>query len=413
MVKQSKIVVGALSGNTLVIVCGNRNTEKLQKWESMPPVKICIVTLFTPNLMAYGWNTSRQKKEYAAGRGYGFVCHYRVLDDQRHPAWSKIPALIEILESGDFDWVFWTDADSMIVKDVPLEDFIDETSDIVICKDPQGPMNAGNFLIRSSPQSIAFLREAYRQVQFINHCWWEQAAFNFLYSSGYPIKFRIGDFDFNALGHLRRNSTFVWHLAGCGDGHRIGAFNREFLGHSFHNRQDLCKVINRFGSELRGVEIGVGSGEFSEYLLRESRFQTFYCIDPWRRVDDYRDIANCSDEQHERKFQKCQDRLKGFDCVKYLRYTSGEAANEIPDASLDFVHIDANHAYEFAKRDIEIYYQKLKPGGILSGHDYLDGERYEGSFGVKMAVDEFVIAHHLPRLFVTPESWPTWFIYRK
>ncbi len=53
---------------------------------------------------------------------------------------------------------------------------------------------------------------------------------------------------------------------------------------------------------------------------------------------------------------------------------------------VDWVFIDAGHLYEEVKNDIEIARKLLKPGGIISGHDY--GEGAWG--GVKQAVDELI-----------------------
>jgi predicted O-methyltransferase YrrM len=67
------------------------------------------------------------------------------------------------------------------------------------------------------------------------------------------------------------------------------------------------------------------------------------------------------------------------------------AALLMPDASLDFVFIDADHSYHGCSIDIEAWRHKVKPGGILSGHDYDDPENPQ--FGVKRAVDEAVKKH--------------------
>jgi predicted O-methyltransferase YrrM len=58
---------------------------------------------------------------------------------------------------------------------------------------------------------------------------------------------------------------------------------------------------------------------------------------------------------------------------------------------LDFVFIDADHSYEGCKADIEAWFPKVKPGGLLSGHDYDNPDFPE--FGVKRAVDEFAARH--------------------
>ncbi|KKK62149.1 hypothetical protein LCGC14_3007230, partial [marine sediment metagenome] len=51
----------------------------------------------------------------------------------------------------------------------------------------------------------------------------------------------------------------------------------------------------------------------------------------------------------------------------------------------DFVFIDANHSYECVVKDIKAWTPKLRPGGMLSGHDFSD--RYSGVVG---AVTELV-----------------------
>jgi glycosyltransferase involved in cell wall biosynthesis len=55
-------------------------------------------------------------------------------------------------------------------------------------------------------------------------------------------------------------------------------------------------------------------------------------------------------------------------CISRMMTT--EAAAQIPDASLDLVFIDANHAYDAVKADLLAWMDKVKPGGILAGHDY-------------------------------------------
>lgn len=54
----------------------------------------------------------------------------------------------------------------------------------------------------------------------------------------------------------------------------------------------------------------------------------------------------------------------------FVNKTSLEAAQEFNDESLDFVYIDADHSYKSVVEDIQAWKQKVKRGGILSGHDY-------------------------------------------
>jgi predicted O-methyltransferase YrrM len=49
--------------------------------------------------------------------------------------------------------------------------------------------------------------------------------------------------------------------------------------------------------------------------------------------------------------------------------TSPEAAQQYADGSLDFVFIDASRDYDSVKADILGWWPKVKPGGLLAGHD--------------------------------------------
>lgn len=61
------------------------------------------------------------------------------------------------------------------------------------------------------------------------------------------------------------------------------------------------------------------------------------------------------------------------------------AAATIPDASCDAVFIDGDHSRPQVTRDIQAWLPKLKPGGLLFGHDYEDKTP-----GVKLPVDELL-----------------------
>ena len=46
-----------------------------------------------------------------------------------------------------------------------------------------------------------------------------------------------------------------------------------------------------------------------------------------------------------------------------------EAALVMPDASVDFVFVDADHTEEAVARDIATWTPKVRPGGLIAGHD--------------------------------------------
>lgn len=135
-------------------------------------------------------------------------------------------------------------------------------------------------------------------------------------------------------------------------------------------------LIPQFGLEepITGVEIGVaGACGSSAILAMMPNVSRLVCIDPWKHVDkEPFEMGGCSQEQHDAGYEAAKIRLAEFGPrALILRMTSDEAVDQFEKASLHFVHIDGHHTYEQAKRDILNYFPKIKPGGILSGHDFL------------------------------------------
>lgn len=68
---------------------------------------------------------------------------------------------------------------------------------------------------------------------------------------------------------------------------------------------------------------------------------------------------------------------------------SWDGAQFYEDGTLDFVFIDAGHAYSDVSRDIDAWLPKVKQGGgVLAGHDYCDYVVNGVPFGVRQAVNE-------------------------
>jgi hypothetical protein len=179
-------------------------------------------------------------------------------------------------------------------------------------------------------------------------------------------------------------------------------------------RTELPVLLNErllFGC---GVEIGVKEGEFSASLLKHWRGRHLISVDPWMQdaPDAYLDIANVEQPQHERFYETACKRLAPYGARSSVwRMTSLEAAARIPRHSLDFVYIDARHDFESVLEDLDAWYDLVRPGGIVAGHDYLDGDLPAGVFGVKSAVDAFFMARSIP-VYCTllDQPWLTWLV---
>lgn len=129
-----------------------------------------------------------------------------------------------------------------------------------------------------------------------------------------------------------------------------------------------------------GVEIGVSFGSFSKFMNEAHEFTEFYCVDPWEfnpQLTKNIDLA----------YQNTLKNLAPFGEKIHIRKAwSPKASEEFEDEYFDFIYIDGDHTYEAVKADMEGWWDKLKVGGIMSGHDY-------GWPGVRKAVDEFALEY--------------------
>ncbi len=118
-----------------------------------------------------------------------------------------------------------------------------------------------------------------------------------------------------------------------------------------------------------GAEIGVLFGEYSEYLCRANPALRLRCVDPWEASVSYHDMAGMPQKQFDAWEKEARRRLAPLGC-QLLKMPSVEAAAEIPDRSLDFVYIDADHSFVPLVLDLQAWTPKVKVGGIMAGHDY-------------------------------------------
>jgi hypothetical protein len=165
------------------------------------------------------------KQAYCKTHGYDFFYITESLDPSRPYSWSKIKAIEKILIN--YDWVFWTDADSLIMNpSIALENLIDDRYFLIICKQSDNKtMNAGQFLIKNEPIGFDFLEEVYRP-ELIDKGFYEQGAVNIVLSKR-PFSKRV-------LCLHQRAMNSIWGAlwgGNCADVHyHVGDFILHFMG---------------------------------------------------------------------------------------------------------------------------------------------------------------------------------------
>ena len=151
----------------------------------------------------------------------------------------------------------------------------------------------------------------------------------------------------------------------------------------------FLKKQNKKG--LIGIEIGVRDGWNALDLLENLSIKKLYLIDPYTT---YKGYAESQSPNYQKWINKKKDIakivLKKYNSKIVWVYDFSEKAVSKIKEQVDFVYIDGNHEYPFIKKDIGLYYPKVKSGGVIGGDDYFYSEESKSlNFGVVKAVDEF------------------------
>lgn len=120
--------------------------------------------------------------------------------------------------------------------------------------------------------------------------------------------------------------------------------------------RDVFTALVRGSQWTSGAEIGVDKGILFGMLLKACPSLTLTGVDLF--PDKLRS-------------HRAFDYARQFaDRARLIEGDSVASAAEVPDGSLDFVFIDADHSYEAVRRDIEAWRGKVRQGGWIGGHDY-------------------------------------------
>ena len=148
-------------------------------------------------------------------------------------------------------------------------------------------------------------------------------------------------------------------------------------------RRDLAKSFFDRGF-THGAEIGVEQGEYSEILLEENPKLYLNLVDAWKTYPGYNDFTRQS--KLDRFYESTKNRLHKYsNRVMYYHMFSIDASKNFSDESLDFVYIDANHDFYHFTQDLYLWSKKVRPGGIIAGHDFLSPEEKSKAPHVQVA----------------------------
>lgn len=122
-------------------------------------------------------------------------------------------------------------------------------------------------------------------------------------------------------------------------------------------RSDLALAVPAGGLF---VELGVAAGSFSDEVLSANPDMRFIGIDKWNDHHDLREM-----DEAWRKVLKHGKR------GELRRMQFSDAVHQFEDGSIDVVFIDGYaHTGQDGGQTLADWFPKVRPGGILAGHDY-------------------------------------------
>lgn len=158
------------------------------------------------------------------------------------------------------------------------------------------------------------------------------------------------------------------------------------------NRESLLDVLPKNGI---CAEIGVDEGVFSEMILKQTMPKKLHLIDAWgdpsRYHDGLKDIV--------------RDKFKNEIEQKKVELNIGYSTTvlkEFPNHYFDWVYLDTDHTYKVTANELAILKDKVKPNGIIAGHDYIIGN-WAGDcrYGVIEAIHELCVNDNYELIFIT------------
>ena len=183
---------------------------------------------------------------------------------------------------------------------------------------------------------------------------------------------------------------------------------------SSHARE-LLRILAPLGGQQKiyGVELGVFQGGTSAALLNSLPNLQLFMVDAWSRFEKESAYRKSGDRMARQTLAQQQDCLRiALQATQAYRSrrtvmqtTTMAAARQFDDGVFDFAFLDADHTYEAIAADIRAWWPKLRPGGMLCGHDYGHPRDRRGLFGVSRAVNEFAKTQNLPVLVENATVW--------
>ncbi|MBA3721550.1 MAG: class I SAM-dependent methyltransferase [Parachlamydiaceae bacterium] len=345
------------------------------------------------------------KRLYCQQHGYDFICGEEILDYTRPIPWSKIQIILKTMENPSYKWIFWTDADAVIMNHgIQLEDLIDDKYNFIVSRDPNN-YNTGHFLIKNCEWSREFLKQIYSHTECIDHEWWEQQAVILeletkpeLHSLTKVIPQRLFNSYpksiYDSLTATYQTGDFIIHFAGTREKPELKTLMETHSNMVINDNQktSLDQYLVTYGFTLSPLHSSVNEG----YMTEQQKNQFSEQLKKYPEIKSIGEVGLNAGHSTENFFQNCPNlkKLVSFDinmhpytnvAVEYFfkkykdrfAFVPGDSlikvrayAKNNPNEKFDLIYVDGNHTYSYCLNDILNFKSLAHPETILWVDDY-------------------------------------------
>jgi predicted O-methyltransferase YrrM len=168
---------------------------------------------------------------------------------------------------------------------------------------------------------------------------------------------------------------------------------------------NLETLLRKLPKPTTYVEIGLAYGFHMETMLQAFNDLKCYGIDPYIPYDSTDgfnyigkiDTTISVKENFDLFSLSVSQRLSKYSNFTHIRETSQTCYNQFEDESIDLVFVDGEHTYEAVKSDCNLWWNKIKNGGIMAWDDYNN----PSAPGTQKAINEFCEQKKLKLQFIS------------
>jgi len=175
-----------------------------------------------------------------------------------------------------------------------------------------------------------------------------------------------------------------------------GFLSKNFRIEIISTKRESIKFAKKYfkNKKIVAAEIGVFFGYNAKDINKSLNISKLYLIDPYAKYEEYK-----KDSAYPllKRAKKNSHKINKKNNILWIEEFSDKALKDIKE-DLDLLYVDGNHEYEFVKKDLELYWKKIKKGGIIAGHEI----QYKG---VSKALLEFANKNNLEINFGDRRDW--------